>query len=80
MHGSMRGDWKHDLIAGNGLSVGNPQEKPRLVGAPVLHSTSLNRAIAADHGFRPSIQSTSVNQDEVGYASLLACAIMLKGS
>ena len=39
MHGLMRGDWKHDLIAGNGLCVGNPQEKPRPVGAPVLHST-----------------------------------------
>ena len=41
MHGLMRGDWKHDLIAGNGLCVGNPQEKPRPVGAPVLHSTVL---------------------------------------
>jgi hypothetical protein len=48
MHGLMRGDWKHDLIAGNGLRVGNPQEKPRLVGAPVLHSTPMFSECAPD--------------------------------
>jgi len=45
--GSMRGNWKHALLARNGLLW---QEEPRLGGAPVPYSTRLPPALSPRSG------------------------------